>query len=132
MQPQLGAIIPPFTQRLVDQVPMSQNILNLMTPLKRRPFQPEIQIPQFPVPPPEVKHLEEKSDLKERNRLAAQKWRQKKDHYLSELEEANDQLRKQALDLLSQVQSLKIENKVLENELMFFQQFMSKIMSGPK
>lgn len=80
--------------------------------------------------PPQA--VDERKDLKERNRIAAQKWRQKKDHYLGELEEANDQLRKQALQLSSQIQSLRVENKVLENELLFFQQFMSKVMSTPK
>ena len=71
----------------------------------------------------------DKKDLKERNRIAAQKWRRKKDKYLSELESANDQLREQALALCGQAQALKVENKLLEDELQFFQSFMSKIMN---
>lgn len=79
------------------------------------------------------KHTEDgassgRKDLKERNRLAAQKWRKKKDQYLYELESANDNLRSQALALCSQVQSLRVENKLLEDELQFFQSFMSNIM----
>ena len=75
----------------------------------------------------------EKKDLKERNRIAAQKWRKKKDKYLTELESANDVLRQQALSLCGQMQSLRVENKLLEDELQFFQSFMSKIMNaGPK
>lgn len=75
----------------------------------------------------------EKKDLKERNRIAAQKWRKKKDKYLTELESANDVLRQQALSLCGQMQSLRVENKLLEDELQFFQSFMSKIMhAGPK
>lgn len=70
----------------------------------------------------------EKKDLKERNRIAAQKWRKKKDKYLTELESANDVLRQQALSLCGQMQSLRVENKLLEDELQFFQSFMSKIM----
>ena len=74
----------------------------------------------------------EKKDLKERNRIAAQKWRKKKDKYLTELESANDVLRQQALSLCGQMQSLRVENKLLEDELQFFQSFMSKIMNAPK
>ena len=74
----------------------------------------------------------EKKDLKERNRIAAQKWRKKKDKYLTELESANDVLRQQALSLCGQMQSLRVENKLLEDELQFFQSFMSKIMHAPK
>ncbi|KAK8895040.1 hypothetical protein M9Y10_023483 [Tritrichomonas musculus] len=70
----------------------------------------------------------EKKDLKERNRIAAQKWRKKKDKYLTELESANDVLRQQALSLCGQMQALRVENKLLEDELQFFQSFMSKIM----
>lgn len=122
----------PFAPRLAEQVPISQNILHLMTPLKRRPIQADVQVIPFQQMDSEPGTPPDRSDLKERNRLAAAKWRKKKDQYLGELEEANDQLRKQALELLSQAQSLKIENQVLEAELTFFQQFMSKIMSGPK
>lgn len=73
---------------------------------------------------------EDKIDLKERNRIAAQKWRKKKDHYLGELETANDELRKKAFDLCNKIQLLRVENSVLENELLFFQSFMAKIMSS--
>lgn len=73
---------------------------------------------------------EDKVDLKERNRIAAQKWRKKKDHYLGELEAANDELRKKTLELCNKVQALRVENSVLENELLFFQSFMAKIMSS--
>jgi hypothetical protein len=70
-----------------------------------------------------------KVGLRERNRAAAQKWREKKDRHLTELESFNDRLRKQALDLTSQMQALKVENKLLEDELAFFQGLMSKMMA---
>ncbi|KAH0795414.1 ATF-like basic leucine zipper transcription factor B-ATF-related protein [Histomonas meleagridis] len=107
---------------------------------------PSLQVPQniaqmipMPIPnnqpmspPSDNKDQDEKADLKERNRIAAQKWRQKKDQYLSELEAANDELRRRTLDLCSKAEALRVENHVLENELQFFQSFMTKIMSaGP-
>ena len=72
---------------------------------------------------------ERHKDIKERNRLAALKWRRKKDAYLTELEKENDQLRFTALKLKAKVEAMNVENKVLEEELMFFQAFMTKIMN---
>lgn len=126
------SMLPPLAAREFNQVPFSQNILNLMVPLTRRPVQQEIPIAERKLPGEDAVLIDEKSDLRERNRLAAQKWRKKKDQHLAELEELNDQLRKQALELVTQTQLLRAENKVLESELLFFQQFMSKIMSGTK
>jgi hypothetical protein len=70
--------------------------------------------------------------LKERNRMAAQRWRERKNHYLVELEGSNDLLRKQALDLTNQLQLLKVENRVLESELAYFQSFMTNMIRGAK
>ena len=72
--------------------------------------------------------LQQKLDHKERNRIAAQKWRAKKDECLSTLEEENDVLRKKVFDLQAQALQLSTENNVLESELQYFQQFMSRIM----
>jgi hypothetical protein len=55
-----------------------------------------------------------------------------KNRYLIDLETANDALRKQALDLTSVAQSLRLENGLLQEELSFFQQFMSKVMNPSK
>ncbi|OHT12298.1 hypothetical protein TRFO_18003 [Tritrichomonas foetus] len=74
----------------------------------------------------------EKKDYKERNRIAAQKWRKKKDAYLMNLENENDQLRQEALKLCNQTNSLKIENSFLEKELQFFQMFIATVMKTPK
>ena len=68
-------------------------------------------------------------DLKARNRVAAKKWRDKKDEVLSKLEIANDQLRHEAFKLRNEALSLKTENEILENELNYFQSFMSRIMN---
>ena len=72
--------------------------------------------------------LQQKLDHKERNRIAAQKWRAKKDECLSTLEEENDVLRKKVFDLQAQALQLSTENNILESELQYFQQFMSRIM----
>ena len=76
--------------------------------------------------------LQQKLDHKERNRIAAQKWRAKKDECLSTLEEENDVLRKKVFDLQAQALQLSTENNVLESELLYFQQFMARIMNAPK
>lgn len=70
-----------------------------------------------------------KDDLKERNRMAAQKWRNKKEAHLYELEDLNDKLRIEVFNLQSKAKQMMTENRVLENELAFFQKFMSKIMT---
>ena len=72
---------------------------------------------------------EMEKDLRERNRIAAQKWRQKKEVYLGDLEHKNDQLRQQALQLCNTALALKVQNQVLENELQFFQNFLSKAIT---
>jgi hypothetical protein len=82
----------------------------------------------LPPPAPPLPDRERKDDLRARNKVAAKKWRDKKDETLSDLEGKNDQLRAEALDLRKQLMSLKTENHVLEDELKFFQSFMTKIM----
>ena len=57
--------------------------------------------------------IQQKNDHKERNRLAAQKWRAKKDESLSTLEEENDVLRKKVFDLQAQALQLSTENNIL-------------------
>jgi hypothetical protein len=69
-----------------------------------------------------------KEEFRARNRIAAKKWRDKKDETLYQLEATNDQLRKTALDLRRQILGIQTENRVLEEELKFFQAFMTKIM----
>ncbi|OHT01190.1 hypothetical protein TRFO_32078 [Tritrichomonas foetus] len=81
-------------------------------------------------PNPQIhKEKSNHEDLKARNRIAAKKWRDKKDEALATLESANDELRKEALQLRNVVLSLKTETQVLENELRYFQSFMSRIMN---
>ena len=115
-----------------ETIDLSNNYMNLMPPLRPRNFEYTniLPFPQISLNSPESTDQESKSDLKERNRIAAQKWRQKKDGYLGELENINDSLREQVFKLQSQTLTLKVENKVLEDELQFFQKFMSKIMSN--
>lgn len=116
-----------------DPMDFRAALMNIMPPLKKRPN--EFLNPQFPlqVPPAPApqspQQTQQKLDHKERNRLAAQKWRAKKDQSLSTLEDENDHLRKTVFDLQSQALQLSVENKILESELQYFQQFMSKIMS---
>jgi hypothetical protein len=113
MPPHLASLIPPLRQRtMVEPVPLPV----------------VMQLPKPPKPLQREKHGEGEG-LKERNRLAAQKWRRGKDRCMTELEAQNDKLRKQALDLSLEAKSVLVENKLLEDELLFFQQFMSLIMA---
>ena len=123
----MQTILRPYPQQIAVAAHFGQNLIDLLPPLRSREGA-RFQYPQVQV----SEQADERSDPKERNRIAAQKWRQKKDHYLAKLEESNDHLRRQALDLLSHLQTLKVENNVLENELVFFQQFMSKMMNAPR
>jgi hypothetical protein len=68
-------------------------------------------------------------DLKTRNRIASKKWREKKNDFLHELEAENEQLRQQAWKLRDDVTTLRAECGILEQELSFFQSFISKIMN---
>jgi putative heme degradation protein len=116
---------------------MSPHLFNLMPPLRTHAVPDVFFGGMFvpPAPPLPVRDAEDddaRSGLKERNRLAAKKWRLKKDHMLGELESENDALRKQALDLVNQAQALRVQNRMLEDELLFFQGFMSKMMTGAK
>ena len=71
----------------------------------------------------------DKEEKKLRKRIATKRWRDKKDGSLHSLEALNDQLREQALELRKQSLSLIAENRILEKELHFFQNFMTKIMN---
>lgn len=84
--------------------------------------QPNLQVPQKPLDP--------NADHKARNRIAAKKWREKKDETLYQLEQQNDILRAEALNLRNEALSISTENKVLEDELNYFQTFMTKIMNA--
>lgn len=86
------------------------------------------------IPPPVTgRQHAAREDLKARNRIAAKKWRDRKDEMLAGLEMANDTLRRDALSLRNEVLALQTENQVLEDELRFFQAFMTKIMNvAPK
>jgi hypothetical protein len=87
------------------------------------------RISQFPADQAAQPPRDGKDGLRARNRIAAKKWRDKKDDTLYELEATNDQLRREALELRRQVLGLETENHVLEEELRFFQSFMTKIMN---
>jgi hypothetical protein len=74
-----------------------------------------------------------KACLRARNRVAAKRWRDKKDDELYNLETTNDQLRREALSFRKQLLVLQTENHVLGDELRFFQSFMTNIMNvAPK
>jgi hypothetical protein len=92
---------------------------------------PLVAHPPPPAPPPRPR--DDKADLRARNRVAAKKWRDKKDDSLYDLEAKNDRLRAEALELRRQALALQSENHILEEELTFFQSFMAKIMTvAPK
>jgi hypothetical protein len=76
-------------------------------------------------PPP----TDAKDGLRARNRIAAKRWRDKKDDTLYHLESINDQLRREALDFRRQLLMLQTENHMLEDELRFFQSFMTQVMN---
>lgn len=128
-QPSVGV----FNPSINDVMDFHTALMNMMPPLKRRQvdFPNTIPQPQMAIPSQQeqMQQMQQKLDHKERNRLAAQKWRAKKDQSLSTLEDENDHLRKSVYDLQSQALQLHVENKILESELQYFQQFMSKIMS---
>jgi hypothetical protein len=83
---------------------------------------------QLPPPASPGHDHDKKDDLRARNKVAAKKWRDKKDDTLYDLEARNDRLRGEALGLRKELMALKTENRVLEEELRFFQSFMTKIM----
>ena len=99
-------------------------------PLKKRGAVPIVPFQQIQNEPEEDPDDERQKDMKERNRLAALKCRQKKDAYLAELEKENDRLRLEALKYKTRREAMIVENKVLEEELQFFQSFMSTIMNA--
>ena len=134
---QIQVLSPQFLPQYINpytvQPAVNEQYLQYFPPLKPKET---IENQNFIIPPLLPQMLSssdsdtetEKGSLKERNRLAAQKWRQKKELYLGDLETTNDQLRQQALELRNVALSLKVQNKILEDELQFFQSFMSKIM----
>jgi hypothetical protein len=110
------------------QGPIFPHVLNMMPPLQDRPAP---LVMYYPMTAPANNQADDKGGLRERNRVAAQKWREKKDHHLTELEAKNDSLRKQAFELNLQLQTLRLESNLLDSELTFFQGVMSKMMGGP-
>jgi hypothetical protein len=68
-------------------------------------------------------------DVRARNRVAAKKWRDKKDEALYQLEATNDRLRQEALSLRNAVRRLQAENQILDDELRFYQSFMTSFMN---
>ncbi|OHT00853.1 hypothetical protein TRFO_32369 [Tritrichomonas foetus] len=71
------------------------------------------------------KKIENSEAIRLKNRIAAKKWREKKNNMLSILEEANDALRCETLRLSRIVLSLCVENRHLEEDISFFQSFMT-------
>jgi hypothetical protein len=108
------------------QLAMPALFPNLLPPLVLRVN------PNFIPPVADIRAMQDGGSLRERNRVAAKKWRKKKDEHLSELEDENDKLRERAFGLCSAVRKLAVENSVLEAELGFFQDFMRKIMNQAK
>jgi hypothetical protein len=115
----------------------SGDVMNVLPGLNRTRL--TFPLLQFAYPVSELDRItgimadnQERRESKERNRLAAKKWRSKKDMYLGEMESTNDDLRRQALGLASQMHKLRVENKVLEDELGFFQKIVSGMMRIPR
>ena len=70
-----------------------------------------------------------RKNVKLKNRLAAKRFREKKDILMSHLEEENDFLRKEALRLTKHLMTLHVQNQYLEDDLKFFQSFLSLFMN---
>lgn len=70
--------------------------------------------------------------LKERNRVAARKWRSKQNKHLNELENENDELRKNVFDLHCHYLKLQTENKLLDEEISAFQKLLTELVRGPE
>ena len=69
---------------------------------------------------------------KMKNRIAAKKCREKKNEFLNRLEMENDYLAHEVLKLSFQAIAIKSENKVLEENIAFFQSFLYTIMKKNK
>lgn len=66
--------------------------------------------------------------IKIKNRMAAKKCREKKNAFLNKLETENDYLAREVLRLSYKALTLKTENKMLEENIVFFQSFLYSIM----
>lgn len=66
-----------------------------------------------------------KNEKKERNKAASKKWRAKQNVYLEKLDLENTKLRMQVFSMYKTMKQLKCENEFLNEELQFFQEFMS-------
>jgi hypothetical protein len=122
----------PATLPFALQPGVTPPMFHVMPPFRNRPNQ-DVFIPpmlmQMDGRQPIPFHDEDpKAVVKYRNRVAAQKWRDKKGRYLIELEGENDNLRKQAFAFNTKLQLLKVENGLLESELAYFQSFMTQMM----
>ena len=136
MQSTMMNIMPPLKRKQMEFTMSNQPQLGLISNplLQAQPLQVNVPTqPQNQLNSKEAELERQKLDHKERNRIAAQKWRAKKDESLQTLEEENDVLRKKVYDLQAQALCLSTENKILDSELQYFQHFMSRIMSvAPK
>jgi hypothetical protein len=83
--------------------------------------------------PPLRPRLDSDSDsehisVRERNRVAAQRWREKKNRFITNLEQDNADLRQRAFQSSVELRRLESTNKILEEELAFFQKVVARIM----
>ena len=76
-------------------------------------------------PPKESEDIE---SIRLKNRLAARKFREKRQKMLTKLEEANDSLRAKVYELTKVAIAFQVENTILEKELQFFQATMKTFM----
>lgn len=67
--------------------------------------------------------------IKEKNRIAIKKWRNKRDNYIRELEKDNDILKKRALSLSNHFNELLEKNQSLNSEIQNFQSFMMNMFN---
>lgn len=74
------------------------------------------------------KKVDRNESVKIKNRIAAKKFREKKNAGLIKLEMENDFLVREVLNLSYKVLKIKTENKMLEENINFFQSFLHNIM----
>lgn len=75
---------------------------------------------------------EMKNIIKERNRIAANEWRKRRNEYLNQLEIENSELKKQLYSMYHEMKKLQCENNFYDEEIQFFQNFIASNISTRK
>jgi hypothetical protein len=114
-----------FLAPVPQQIPVAPDFRSFLAPLVLRRSAAFVDF--APLPP-----ANDRTSLRARNKIAAQKLRKKKEGYLQALEDANDALRAEPFRLWSEVRTLTVQNSVLEDELAYFQSLMRRMMNQGK